>query len=274
MKKYQLVAAALLMGVAAGAGAQTRDTPPAYRPSVDPSVEFPAPAHATRKNGVFVDPHNIVLVAPGMNKHQIYSLLDVPHFSEGLFGIHRWNYIINLYTGVRNEYASCQYQIRFDRSYRVEGTYWREQSCADLFARLIAPPAPVVVRAATPAPAPVAAVPTRSLAQSYALTFAFNSSEISPQGSRVIAQAAQAIAAGHYSEVIVTGATDSVGGTAYNDTLAMRRAERVAAALRGLVSLPVSTRTSRDLDVQTGPNVRDERNRRADIQIYQMASAN
>ena len=50
----------------------------------------------------------------------------------------RWDYILNFYTGEGDQYVPCQYQIRFDRKARVEGTWFREQKCADLLDRLVA----------------------------------------------------------------------------------------------------------------------------------------
>jgi outer membrane protein OmpA-like peptidoglycan-associated protein len=203
-----------------------------------------------------------------MKKSEIYALLDVPHFHEGLIRVRRWNYILNFYTGQGEQQVSCQYQIHFDGSSRVQATYWREQSCADLFNRLLTPPpAPPVVQA--PAPAPVQVVTQeRQIVRKYDFTFAFNSSAISPAGMQVIRQAAQEINAGHFTDVVVTGFTDTVGSTAYNDALSARRAAAAADVLRPLVSLPVASRASRDLDVQTGAQVREERNRRVQIQIY------
>ena len=75
--------------------AQAGDTLPAYRAQVSADVSFPDAGRATRPQGVFIPARHIAMVAPGLKKSEVYTLLDVPHFSEGLFGVHRWNYIVN-----------------------------------------------------------------------------------------------------------------------------------------------------------------------------------
>jgi outer membrane protein OmpA-like peptidoglycan-associated protein len=204
-----------------------------------------------------------------MTKGQIYTLLDVPHFRTGLVGVRRWNYILNFYTGNGDEYVACQYQIRFDSRSRVEGTYWRDQSCADLVERLLASPsvaAPVAAPAATVVVSR-SSVPTRT----YDFTFAFDSSVVDAEGMRVLREAAQEINTGQYAEVIVTGYTDTVGSVDYNDALAARRAAQGAGVLRSLVSVPVYSRSSRDLEVPTTTQVEDVRNRRVQIELYATA---
>lgn len=111
---------------------------PATRPLVDSAIEFPDPQrHAFPKTGLFVDPRNVALVAPGMTKREVYALLPPPHFGEGLLWVRRWNYVLNFYTGTESTYMKCQYQIRYDRHGRVTGTWFREQTCSDLFNRLV-----------------------------------------------------------------------------------------------------------------------------------------
>lgn len=254
--------------------ALAEDTLPQFRPGVSSDIEFPAIARATRPQGAFISARNIAFVAPGLRKSEVYTLLDVPHFSEGLFGVRRWNYILNFYTGTGNEYRQCQYQIRFDKHYRVEATWWREAPCADLFERAlnsVRTPAPVQVYAMTPPPA---AAEERVL-KTYSFTFDFNKSNITSEGDRVIAEAAAEAAAGQYRRVVVTGFTDTVGGRDYNDALAARRAAATVADLTdGLqrahspMADKVFSRGGRDLAVPTDPGVREERNRRVIIEFY------
>ncbi len=61
----------------------------------DGEVSFPDPAHATMPEGIFVNIENLRKVAPGVTKDQLYNLLGGPHFSEGVFGVRRWNYIFD-----------------------------------------------------------------------------------------------------------------------------------------------------------------------------------
>lgn len=255
-----LAALATAPTFAAGSHAEPVAALPEYRPKLDSVIEFPAPERATRKSGVFVAPHNVVMITPGMKKSQIYTLLDVPHFNEG-FNVKRWNYILNFYTGKGNEYVACQYQIRFAAKGRVDQTYLQTPECAALLERLLSP---------APPPPAVAAVDPTVPARTYGFTFAFNSAEVSPQGLATLREAATEIGSGGYREVIVTGFTDTMGSTQYNDALAARRAAAAADILRGQVGqqVPVYSRASRDLEVPTSPQTREERNRMVQVELY------
>jgi len=71
------------------------------------------------------------------------------------------------------------------------------------------------------------------------------------------------------SSISVTGHTDTVGTAEYNMALGLRRADAVRTALiAGGVpadKITVASRGFTDLAVPTGPNVREAKNRRAEI---------
>ena len=100
----------------------------------DGAVGFPERSSAWLKEGTFVNVDNLRQVAPGLTKNQVYALLQEPHFSEGIFGVHVWNYIFNFRTGHGQDVVTCQYQIQFDNQYQVKATYWKDPACADLIA--------------------------------------------------------------------------------------------------------------------------------------------
>lgn len=141
--RYMLAASAMLC--LSGAVAAASEGLPSYRPGVSDAMTFPDVERATRKEGVFVSAHNIGMVTPGMTKEQVYALIGVPHFHEGLFGVRRWNYILNLYTGEGDKYVACQYQIRFDRKARVERTWFRESTCVNILEQHLAVDMPKTV---------------------------------------------------------------------------------------------------------------------------------
>jgi OOP family OmpA-OmpF porin len=62
--------------------------------------------------------------------------------------------------------------------------------------------------------------------------FAFDSADLSPQAAELVAEAARAVADESPATVSVVGHTDSVGDTAYNQTLSQQRAQAVASALQ------------------------------------------
>lgn len=61
--------------------------------------------------------------------------------------------------------------------------------------------------------------------------FAFDSAALTPQAATLVTEAARAIAEEAPGSVSVVGHTDSVGDTAYNQTLSQQRAQAVADAL-------------------------------------------
>ncbi|WP_425570208.1 outer membrane protein assembly factor BamE, partial [Pigmentiphaga soli] len=112
------------------------------------SVVFPARDSATFKEGTFVSLDNLRRVIPGLTKPQVYDLLGAPHFHEGVFGVHTWNYIFNFRTGRGNEYITCQYQLHFDKDMKTDAGNWDKRECADLVYPRPAPSTPPPAAAA------------------------------------------------------------------------------------------------------------------------------
>ncbi len=254
---------AVVAGAAVASGAQAQG--PAFHAGVDPSVAFPDAASATLAGGVFANPANVRLVAPGMSKDNVYLLLGVPHFHEGLFGVRRWNYILKFYTGEGDHYLSCQYQIRYGEHVKVVGAWWKDQACADL----VNPPA------AAPAPPPaVAAVterppePAAAAAPSFVVYFPFDRADLDDLAQAVVRAAAKAASG---KTIKIVGYTDTSGPESYDQTLSARRARAVADALAtlGLPAEKITTeaRGKSDLAVPTADGVKEPLNRRAVVTI-------
>jgi outer membrane protein assembly factor BamE (lipoprotein component of BamABCDE complex) len=91
---------------------------------------FPDPGTAWVADGAVADPGRLRQVVPGITENQVYLLIHEPHFSEGTYGVRAWNYVFRFRTGRGNDFATCQYQVRFDKHQRVEATYWKDPSCA------------------------------------------------------------------------------------------------------------------------------------------------
>lgn len=125
------------------------------------------------------------------------------------------------------------------------------------------------------APAPVAAAPAPEepalppLPDPIEVLFDHDSASITAQGARRIAQAVTNYTISRSTGVRVVGHTDTSGSDAYNEALAMQRAEAVARSLRsrGLSVSAISTASvgEEDLAVETGDNVKEEANRRVVI---------
>jgi OOP family OmpA-OmpF porin len=103
----------------------------------------------------------------------------------------------------------------------------------------------------------------------YTVYFDFDKAVINAAGQQVINQVLADARMHPPSSVSVTGHTDTVGPADYNMALGLRRADAVRTALiSGGVpadKITVASRGFTDLAVPTGPNVREAKNRRAEI---------
>jgi OOP family OmpA-OmpF porin len=103
----------------------------------------------------------------------------------------------------------------------------------------------------------------------YTVYFDFDRAVINAAGQQVINQLLADARMHPPSSVSVTGHTDTVGPADYNMALGLRRADAVRTALiSGGVpadKITVASRGFTDLAVPTGPNVREAKNRRAEI---------
>ncbi len=121
-----------------------------------------------------------------------------------------------------------------------------------------------------PAAAPVVAPAPAARAQTeYLVFFDWDKYNITPAADRVISDAVAAIGRGADVRVHVIGHTDTSGSPAYNQRLSVRRAESVKSAMvaKGMPAGSITTEGvgENQLLVQTGPNVREPSNRRAQI---------
>lgn len=177
---------------------------------------FPEIDDAWQDKGTFVNIDDLSQMHKGLSKDQVYDLLNEPHFQEGLFSVHQWDYIFHFRTGeAADDYITCQYQVHFDRDMHTDDMRWRDQQCADFLEE---------DEPAEPEPEPM------TLAAD--TLFDFDSAELSAQGQRVIADAGQRIQTQtDAASIVVTGYTDRIGRAAYNQRLSEQRADSVREAL-------------------------------------------
>jgi outer membrane protein OmpA-like peptidoglycan-associated protein len=131
------------------------------------------------------------------------------------------------------------------------------------------PPAPVT--AAPPPPAAAPAPPPAPQTRQFIVYFEFDKSVLTPEGSKVVLDAA-----GYYKQtgkvrVTITGYTDLAGTQQYNLGLSKRRADTVRGAL-GRAGVPDASiteawRGKENPAVPTPDGVREPRNRRVEIVI-------
>ena len=215
-----LLSAVLFASIVAAAGCSTTANRSALGAS---AAEFPDPAHATMPEGVFVNVENLRKIAPGMTKHQLYDLLGAPHFDEGVFGVHTWNYILN-FRETDGAMVRCQYQVHFDKQSVASDFYWKPAACKSL----------IEVRAPAPAPVPVAVLPAEPIRLSSDALFAFDSATLTDTGKARLNELLQQVqSASQIQNVVITGYTDRIGSARYNLALSLKRAEAVRDHLAG-----------------------------------------
>lgn len=182
--------------------------------SADP--KFPAISDSYRPQGSYVNLENLGKVQPGMSKAQLYELLGTPHFNEGMFGVHEWDYVLRFRRAGREDLV-CQYKVLFDKDMQAQTFLFSPADCLDQ-ARPVPEQSPVT----TSVPLPAQRVTLGGDA-----TFAFDSAELSPAGRASLARLAEQLKAQQPSHISITGHSDRLGSPAYNLDLSRRRAEAV-----------------------------------------------
>ncbi|MDP3856783.1 MAG: outer membrane protein assembly factor BamE [Stagnimonas sp.] len=117
-------------------------------------VSFPARESSYRHQGVVLLPEAARQVWTGMDKDQVRQILGNPHFTEGLFFVKDWNYLITLLTP-QGDRLDCQLQLQFDDAGKVTLTHWQTEPCSAAASRpaLVAASEPLAPVAATSTPA-------------------------------------------------------------------------------------------------------------------------
>jgi outer membrane protein OmpA-like peptidoglycan-associated protein len=131
-------------------------------------------------------------------------------------------------------------------------------------------PAPVpVAEPAVQAPAPAAAPVIPEVPQKFIVFFDFDRSTLTPEAKRIIAAAAEDYRKGKFVRIVVTGHTDTMGTSKYNQKLSIKRAFAVQAELnkQGVPVAAIDTKGEgkSSLLVPTADGVREAQNRRAEI---------
>jgi hypothetical protein len=127
------------------------------------------------------------------------------------------------------------------------------------------PPPPPVAAAPPPPPAPPPPAPPKQ----FVVYFEFDKSDLTPEGAKVVQDAADAYKQTGSARIAVTGYTDLAGTQRYNLGLSKRRADTVHAALvrdgvpDGVIA--EAWRGKENPAVPTPDGVREPRNRRVEI---------
>ena len=206
-----------------------------------------------------VNLHDSIATKPPLGDVTIASSSDWQFGYQGIAGI---RYNINPALAFDLDY---RYLATTDPTFKAIGgvKYKSEYSTHNVVASLS-------VRFGAPPPAPPAPPPPPIVQrQVFLVFFDWDKDTITPDGMRVINQAADAWRAGGMVTIHVTGYTDASGSAGYNQRLSERRANNVANAL-GRLGVPrqamdVSGRGKNDQRVPTADGVREPQNRRVEI---------
>ncbi len=185
----------------------------------------------------------------------------------------QWEFGYQAIAGIRYNINPA---LAFDLDYRYLGTtdptfrsasgvkYTSDHSSHNLVASLTMRfGAPPVV---APPPPPAPPIVQRRV---FLVFFDWDRDTITPDGMRIVQQAADAFRSGAPVQIQVTGYTDASGSAGYNQRLSERRANNVANALARFgvprQAMVVSGRGKNDQRVPTADGVREPQNRRVEI---------
>ncbi|MEG2430666.1 MAG: outer membrane protein assembly factor BamE [Acinetobacter sp.] len=180
-------------------------------------VVWPAPGKAMlgTGEGVFPTPGNIPLLMKGMTKEQVYLLLGRPHFSEGLFSVREWDYLLH-FRGLErdlNTVTTCQLKIIYKSDGHVSNIYWRSVNLKNG----VCPPDTVLKK--------------NQYMLNTTVLFDFDQyhfSGLAPKYVHRIDEIISNIKEKHYDYIYIYGYADKQGSSEYNTRLSLLRAQAVA----------------------------------------------
>lgn len=174
----------------------------------DGSVEelvWPTQEDSWRKEPLRLPSQNVANLRLGLARTNVFTLLDVPHFSE-INGAREWNYILQHPNYTPDNPLVCHLKLIYDDENRVSAIYWLEDHCASAFG----------------------AKEGMQMNLSSDALFDFDSSTLRAEAQSTLSNLLKNILKLSGERTItITGYTDRLGSEEYNQRLSLARAESV-----------------------------------------------